>query len=86
MDRPMGERPVGMTRPELIQVADTVARDKNIDREEVFLAMEQAIQRPDVPNTVTNTISARPLIAATAKFGSPATSKWLRWSKTRTPR
>jgi len=34
-----------MARPELIQVADTVARDKNIDREEVFLAMEQAIQK-----------------------------------------
>ena len=36
---------VGMPRPELIQVADTVARDKNIDREEVFIAMEQAIQK-----------------------------------------
>ncbi|MBL8643304.1 MAG: transcription termination/antitermination protein NusA [Rhodospirillaceae bacterium] len=34
-----------MARPELIQVADTVARDKNIDREEVFIAMEQAIQK-----------------------------------------
>jgi len=34
-----------MARPELVQVADTVARDKNIDREEVFLAMEQAIQK-----------------------------------------
>ena len=45
MERSTGERPVGMTRPELIQVADTVARDKNIDREEVFLAMEQAIQK-----------------------------------------
>jgi N utilization substance protein A len=36
---------IGMARPELIQVADTVARDKNIDREEVFVAMEQAIQK-----------------------------------------
>jgi N utilization substance protein A len=36
---------VGMPRPELVQVADTVARDKNIDREEVFIAMEQAIQK-----------------------------------------
>jgi N utilization substance protein A len=34
-----------MARPELLQVADGVARDKNIDREEVFLAMEQAIQK-----------------------------------------
>lgn len=39
------ERTVGMARPELVQVADTVARDKNIDREEVFAAMEQAIQK-----------------------------------------
>ncbi len=36
---------VGMPRPELVQVADTVARDKNIDREEVFIAMEQAIEK-----------------------------------------
>jgi len=32
-------------RPELLQVADTVARDKSIDREEVLEAMEQAIQK-----------------------------------------
>ncbi|MBM3565671.1 MAG: transcription termination/antitermination protein NusA [Alphaproteobacteria bacterium] len=32
-------------RPELLQVADAVARDKGIDREEVFVAMEQAIQK-----------------------------------------
>ena len=32
-------------RPELLQVADAVARDKGIEREEVFLAMEQAIQK-----------------------------------------
>ena len=32
-------------RPELLQVADTVARDKGIDRDEVLLAMEQAIQK-----------------------------------------
>ena len=36
---------IGMARPELIQVADTVARDKGIDREEVFQAMEEAIQK-----------------------------------------
>ncbi|ABC24573.1 transcription termination factor NusA [Rhodospirillum rubrum] len=39
------ERTVGMSRPELVQVADTVARDKSIEREEVFAAMEQAIQK-----------------------------------------
>jgi N utilization substance protein A len=32
-------------RPELLQVADAVARDKSIDREEVLEAMEQAIQK-----------------------------------------
>ncbi|MEK7730620.1 MAG: transcription termination factor NusA, partial [Planctomycetota bacterium] len=31
--------------PELLQVADAVARDKGIDREEVLEAMEQAIQK-----------------------------------------
>ena len=33
-----------LTRPELVQVADAVARDKAIDREIVVEAMEQAIQ------------------------------------------
>ena len=32
-------------RPELLHVADTVARDKSIDRDEVLEAMEQAIQK-----------------------------------------
>lgn len=32
-------------RPELLQVADIVARDKSIDRDEVLEAMEQAIQK-----------------------------------------
>ncbi len=32
-------------RPELLQVADTVARDKSIDRDEVLQAMELAIQK-----------------------------------------
>jgi N utilization substance protein A len=32
-------------RPELLQVADVVARDKNIDRDQVLEAMEQAIQK-----------------------------------------
>ena len=34
----------GLARPELLQVADAVARDKSIDREIVVQAMEQAIQ------------------------------------------
>ena len=32
-------------RPELLQVADAVAREKSIDRDEVLEAMEQAIQK-----------------------------------------
>ncbi len=34
-----------MPRPEIVLVADTVAREKNIDREDVFEAMEIAIQK-----------------------------------------
>src|ERR1043166_3479887 len=33
------------SRPELLQIADTVARDKGIDKDEVLEAMEQAIQK-----------------------------------------
>lgn len=39
------DRTAALPRPELLQVADSVARDKGIDREEVFEAMEQAIQK-----------------------------------------
>lgn len=38
------ENIVNMPRPEILMVADTVAREKNIDREDVFKAMEEAIQ------------------------------------------
>src|SRR5690242_16238366 len=34
-----------IARPELLLVADAVAREKNIEREEVIEAMEQAIQK-----------------------------------------
>ena len=34
-----------MPRPEIVVVADTVAREKNIDKEDVFVAMEVAIQK-----------------------------------------
>lgn len=34
-----------MPRPEIVAVADTVAREKNIEREDVFVAMEVAIQK-----------------------------------------
>ena len=36
---------VTYARPELLQVADSVARDKGIDRDEVLEAMEQAIRK-----------------------------------------
>ncbi|MBE9607499.1 transcription termination/antitermination protein NusA [Acetobacteraceae bacterium H6797] len=36
---------VAIARPELLQVADAVAREKNIERDEVLEAMEQAIQK-----------------------------------------
>ena len=39
------ETNVMYTHPELLLVADTVAREKGIDREEVLEAMEQAIQK-----------------------------------------
>ncbi|MDP6842047.1 MAG: transcription termination factor NusA [Rhodospirillales bacterium] len=39
------ESSTNFTHPELIMVADTVAREKGIEREEVFDAMEQAIQK-----------------------------------------
>ncbi len=39
------ERTAALPRPELLQVADAVARDKGIDRDEVLDAMEQAIQK-----------------------------------------
>ncbi len=36
---------VAIARPELLQVADAVAREKSIERDEVLEAMEQAIQK-----------------------------------------
>ncbi|MEE9249949.1 MAG: transcription termination factor NusA, partial [Alphaproteobacteria bacterium] len=39
------ETTIGVVKPELLQVADNVAREKGIDREEVLEAMEQAIQK-----------------------------------------
>lgn len=51
---------------ELIQVADTVAREKNIDRDIVIEAMEEAIQRLAARNTVTTTTFALISTARTA--------------------
>ncbi|MFO1152385.1 MAG: transcription termination factor NusA [Rhodospirillales bacterium] len=45
MSRTTTEPSAVHARPELLQVADVVARDKSIDRDEVLEAMEQAIQK-----------------------------------------
>ena len=58
------------THPELLLVADTVAREKSIDREEVLEAMEQAI------HMAMNMIFALKLIVKPVKLNWPATSKW----------
>ncbi len=39
------ENTENMPRPEIVLVADAVAREKNIDKEDVFVAMEIAIQK-----------------------------------------
>ena len=44
---------------ELIQIADVVAREKSIDREEVIMAMEEAIQKQDAQNMGKTAIFAR---------------------------
>lgn len=45
MSETMTEFSAVNARPELLQVAETVARDKGIERDEVLEAMEQAIQK-----------------------------------------
>ncbi len=45
MTEPMKDVSAVHARPELLQVAEAVARDKSIDQEEVLEAMEQAIQK-----------------------------------------
>lgn len=70
-----------MPRPEIILVADTVAREKNIDKEDVFTAMEVAIQKAGVPNTVLNMTSAPILTARPALFRWPVTVRLSRVRK-----
>ena len=41
----MNDRDVVHARPELLQVAETVARDKGVNQDEILEAMEQAIQK-----------------------------------------
>jgi transcription termination/antitermination protein NusA len=45
MNETMSETDAVHARPELLQVAETVARDKGIEQDEVLEAMEQAIQK-----------------------------------------
>ena len=42
---PTAAETTGLASPELLQVADAVAREKAIDRDEVLTAMEEAIQK-----------------------------------------
>ena len=49
---------IAIPRMELLQVADAVAREKGIDRDDVLVAMEQAIRRRAARNTATSTTFA----------------------------
>ena len=51
------EHTAALPRPELLQVADAVARDKGIEKDEVLTAMEFAIQK-DVLDGVEQTLRA----------------------------
>ena len=56
-----------MPRPEIVLVADTVAREKNIDRDDVLEAMEIAIQKLLVLNMVLIMILEQKLTAKQAQ-------------------
>ena len=45
MSKLMKETDAVYARPELLQVAETVARDKGVEQDEILEAMEQAIQK-----------------------------------------
>ena len=64
-----------VARPELLLVADAVAREKNIDREEVLEAMEQAIQKAGRAKYGHARTSAPPSTARPAMCGCHAGSK-----------
>ena len=75
----------GMDRLELLQVADAVAREKSIERDEVLEAMEQAIQKAADRNTARSTMSAPISTARAAISNSPGSWKSSRRSRTRSP-
>ena len=77
------ESSTNYTHPELIMVAETVAREKGIEKEEVFDAMEQAIQKPVVPSTGTSMISAPRSTANRARSNWRAISRLPRKSRTK---
>lgn len=78
MSRTTTEPSAVHARPELLQVADAVARDKSIDRDEVLEAMEQAIQKAGRSKYGhEHDIRAR-IDRASGEISSPATWRWWR--------
>jgi hypothetical protein len=63
---------------ELIQVAEVVAREKGIERDEVIEAMEHAIQKQDAQNMGMNTIYKLPLTERRVKLNWCGELRWLR--------
>jgi N utilization substance protein A len=73
-------------RAELLAIADSVAKEKLIDREIVIEAMEDAIQR-SARNSYGAEMDIRAKIdLTTATCGCGACSKWSSWSTTSTSR
>lgn len=72
---------MGLVRTELLNVADVVAREKGIQKEEVIEAMEMAIQKASVPVTAWSVIFARISIAKAVRLlCTPAAKWWKKWS------
>ncbi len=65
-------------RPELLLVADAVSREKNIDREEVLEAMEQAIQKAGRAKYGHERTSRATIDRKTVRCACPAGPKLLR--------
>lgn len=70
-----------MPRPEIILVADTVAREKNIDKEDCVYRHGSAHQKAGRPNTVLNMTSAPISTARPALFRWPVTVRLSRVQK-----
>ena len=71
-------------KTELLQVADAVAREKAIDREQVLAAMEQAIQKAGCSKYgQEHDIFVQSSIVAPAKLVWRDTSKWSKKLRTK---